>query len=333
MRFLWIWPWWLVLAVLVAGLVLCWLGWRDSSKTDRKWLRRALMVAVVAAMGTGPGLRTDVAEIGTNAEVYFVVDTTGSMGAEDYDGDQRRIEAVREDMVAIAREYPGARFSIVRFDSQATRQLPLSSDIRAVESWAETFKLENTYGSHGSTINRPVPELQEALQRSAEEKPANIRILYLFSDGESTDAEAETGAAYSQVGDYVAGGAVLGYGTDEGGPMKVNGGYNAGTYIEDSSTGQRAISRIDEQTLRQAADQLGIPYAHRTQPGIDNSLLVGGIDDLLEDNKNTRSVYNLQIWPLGLVLLGLVLWEVYASAPRLRAAYEVQRALTRRSGP
>ncbi len=332
MRLLWMWPWWMVLAVLIAGLAVCWLGWRDSSKNDKKWLRRALMVVVVAAMGTGPAIRTDVAEVGTNAEVYFVVDATGSMGAEDYAEGQRRIDAVREDIVAIARAYPGARFSIVRFDSRATRQLPLTSDLRAVESWAQTFRLEDTQGSHGSTINRPIPELQLALQRSAEEKPANIRILYLFSDGESTDPTADPAVAYSVLGDYVAGGAVLGYGTPEGGTMKVNGGVDDGNDIIDPATGQQAISRIDEATLQQSAEQLGVPYAHRVEPGIDDSLLVGGIDALLEENKNTRSVYNVQIWPLGFVLLGLVLWEMYASVPRLRGAYEVQRALARRGG-
>ncbi len=159
MKLLWIWPWWLVVIVLVAGLTLCWLGWRESGSRreanlnagrsgnldagrgagrrlggrdagrklggpDLRWLRRGLMVAVVALMGAAPGVRTDVAEVGTNAEVYFVVDATGSMGAEDYgtggagsaDSDgvggeeatdpaagQRRVDGVRADMIALAR--------------------------------------------------------------------------------------------------------------------------------------------------------------------------------------------------------------------------------------
>lgn len=333
MKLLWIWPWWLVLPVLAVGLTVCWLAWRDSSKNDRRWLRRALMVAVVAAMGMGPAVRTDVAELKTNAEVYFVVDTTGSMGAEDYGAAQRRIEGVREDIVAIAREYTGARFSIVRFDSRATRQLPLTTDLRAVESWAQTVKLEDSYTSQGSTVNRPVPELKVALERSAKENPGNIRILYLFSDGESTDSSVDPGAAYSELSTYVAGGAVLGYGTAEGGPMKINGGMDDGGYIIDSATGQQAISHLDEATLEQVAEQLSIPYAHRVEPGIDNSLLVGGIEDLLEENTNTRTVYNVQVWPLGFALLGLVLWEILATAPRLRGAYEVQRALSRGGRP
>ena len=418
MKLLWVWPWWLVVIVLVAGLVVCWLGWRDSRQRRRgsgeyerssvagrggvegfgrmagregaegrgslegrgreagrgslggrdwRWVRRGLMVAVVALMGAAPGIRTDVAEIGTNAEVYFVVDATGSMGAEDYgaggdsgtDGSgesgsgesgsagnsdgvtepaagRQRVDGVRADLVALAREYPGARFSIIRFDSQATTQLPLTSDLRAVESWAETFKLESSYTSQGSTINRAAEELTTMLRRSAEEKPGNVRILYVLSDGESTDSYADPRPQFAEAGAYVSGGAVLGYGTSEGGRMPMQGGYEGDGYIIDPATGQPAISRINETVLNEVAEQLGVPYAHRVGLGdsaasgsgsrVDEGLLVGGIEELLEQGSNTRSVYNVQIWPLGLLLVGLMMWEIYATAPRLRAALELWRA-------
>lgn len=348
---------------------------------DWRWVRRGLMVAVVALMGAAPGIRTDVAEIGTNAEVYFVVDATGSMGAEDYapggsagsgtaggggegsDGEgaggsggagedqvagRQRVDGVRADLTALAREYPGARFSIIRFDSRATTQLPLTSDLRAVESWAETFKLESSYTSGGSTINRPVEELTTTLRRSAEEKPGNVRILYVLSDGESTDPYAESGPRFAEAGAYVSGGAVLGYGSEMGGKMPVQGGYSGDGYIIDPLTGQPAISRINEAVLKEVAEQLGVPYAHRVgaggsgspgnggsssdegsgavNPKIGEGLLVGGIEELLEQGSNTRSVYNVQIWPLGMALVGLMMWEIYATTPRLRGALELRRA-------
>lgn len=256
---------------------------------------------------------------------------------------RQRVDGVRADMSALARSYPGARFSIIRFDSHATTQLPLTSDLRAVESWAETFKLESSYTSQGSTINRAADELTTALRRSAEEKPGNVRILYVLSDGESTDPYAEPRPQFAEAGKYVSGGAVLGYGTEEGGRMPMQGGYDGDGYITDPATGQPAISRINEAVLRQVAEQLGVPYAHRTGDGaggsgagagadggsgavIDEGLLVGGIEDLLAEGSNTRSVYNVQIWPLGLVLIGLMLWEIYVTAPRLRAAFELRRA-------
>ena len=53
------------------------------------------------------------------ADVLFVVDTTGSMAALDYDGDSPRLDGVRADIVELAAEFPGAHFSLIRFDSQA----------------------------------------------------------------------------------------------------------------------------------------------------------------------------------------------------------------------
>ena len=124
--------------------------------------------------------------------------------------------------------------------------------------------------------------------------------------------------------------------------MPMQGGYDGDGYIIDPATGQPAVSRINETVLQQVAEQLGVPYAHRegvgggsgdgsgvsdgSNPGIDEGLLVGGIEDLLEQGSNTRSVYNVQIWPFGLMLSGLLLWEICAIVPRLREAVELRRA-------
>ncbi len=45
-----------------------------------------------------------------NANVFFVVDRTGSMNAEDYDGDQPRLEGVKADMLRIMDMTEGSRY-------------------------------------------------------------------------------------------------------------------------------------------------------------------------------------------------------------------------------
>jgi Ca-activated chloride channel family protein len=69
----------------------------------------------------------------------------------------------------------------------------------------------------------------------------------------------------------VDGGAVLGYGTADGGRMQENTGQASGQdtgagYIQDRSTGTGtdAISVIDEGRLQGIAGQLGVPYVHRS---------------------------------------------------------------------
>ena len=72
-------------------------------------------------------------------------------------------------------------------------------------------------------------------------------------------------------GGLVDGGAVLGYGTPQGGRMKENTGQRSGRtagagYIQDRTTGsgRDALSVIDEGRLQGIAGQLGVPYVHRS---------------------------------------------------------------------
>ena len=59
-------------------------------------------------------VRDDNAEVISNdLDVLFVVDNTISMIAEDYNGDNTRLSAVKEDIKHIVEELEGAKFSIV----------------------------------------------------------------------------------------------------------------------------------------------------------------------------------------------------------------------------
>src|SRR5699024_11557372 len=64
--------------------------------------------------------------------------------------------------------------------------------------------------------------------------------------------------ACTQAAGVVDGGAVLGYGNAEGGPMKAQGGDDHGEYIT-GPDGERGISRIDEEQLETIAGELGVP--------------------------------------------------------------------------
>ncbi|MDO4888947.1 MAG: vWA domain-containing protein [Actinomycetaceae bacterium] len=313
---LWLWPAWAVIAVCVGGSALCLVCWRmgrEASWVD--WLRRALMVVVVASMGMGPSRALPQITTVRGANVYFVVDTTGSMVAEDYNGTSPRMEGVRADIRQIQSELVGARFSVISFSSSATRELPLTTDSLALESWVQTMSPEITTYSSGSSVFRPVDLLVKELERSKKSHPESMQIVYIISDGEAR-GEGD-GGDYSQVRELVDGGAVLGYGTAEGGRMKVT-DPQAGdeAYIQDPQTGQDAISTIDEGQLQQVADQIGVGYSHRTSPG-------QAIDvpdaDLIDEQVTTESRRRSPVlWPAGLALAALAVWEAAVVAPRIR---------------
>src|SRR5699024_6091346 len=105
--------------------------------------------------------------------------------------------------------------------------------------------------------------LLTALTETRRDDPDSHILVYFLADGENTDErEAEP---FSQTASLVDGGAVLGYGTTEGGQMRASGGDTDGEYITDES-GQPGVSRIDEEQLETIAGQMGVPYLHRDDP-------------------------------------------------------------------
>jgi Ca-activated chloride channel homolog len=286
------------------------------------WVRRTGAVVLLALVGLGPSVSsTDRDTSVANVDMFFVVDRTGSMAAEDYGpaADQERLDGVRRDIVSVAGSIPGARYSIISFDSQASRQLPLTTDSRAIASWAETFDREITRYSQGSLTDRPLEELASALRGSAEQHPASMRLVFFLSDGEQT-AEGEP-RSFEDLAPLVDGGAVLGYGTAEGGHMKE---YDPDVAPEDaeyvvdrsqpSEDGEapRAVSVLDEETLRVLADQLGVPYVHREAP-TETASLVAGVDpgQVAADGRRDVTTYRPVVWPLALALVALLAVEAW----------------------
>lgn len=329
-----VWPLWAVVLLLVPLLVFCvWQLVRQRSRRSA-WARRTGIAAAIALIAIGPSVtETAATTVQSNAEIFFVVDRTGSMAAEDWNGAQPRLDGVRADMNAIVDAFPGARYSIIAWDSQATQQLPLTTDARAVKSWAETVRTELTSFSTGSQADRPLAALTEALTGAAERRPANVRVVYFLSDGENTNGENSSADAqlesYAGLAPLVDGGAVLGYGTPEGGRMRVNDGVTAAAdapYIQDPETGTDAISRIDEVTLRTIAEQLGVEYVHRITPDtVEPFTSTVDVADIAGDGRREQVVYRPIVWPGAAIALGLLAWEVFSLARTFPTRREVAR--------
>ncbi|MEZ7898644.1 MAG: VWA domain-containing protein [Flaviflexus sp.] len=317
------WPVWATLLVAVLFGTLCVLGWRRSKDTPT-WIRRALMGLCVVLLGLTPASTIYTQEQISNAEYYFVIDLTGSMGAEDWNGESTRLEGAKADMRDIIEANPGAQYSIIAFSSTATSQLPLTTDSRAALSWLETARRESTLYSQGSSINRPADELEKALASSMERNPQNVRVVIMLTDGESTnhvESSRDDEPDYGGLADYVDDGYVFGYGTEEGAPMRRSyGGEDETEYINDPQTGEPGISKIDEEALQLVAEQLDITYVHRTSPGGAGDLVSDiPVDMIAADGREERGIYNPMLWPIGLALIVLIGWELWYFTPKLAA--------------
>ena len=255
---------WLIALIglpLVAVAVLCLVKAPDL-RARMLWVGRVLVVLAGCALLLRPGLPGGTSQtLATDTDVVLVVDTTASIVAEDWDGDRPRLDGVRADVQAIINEYPGARFALVTFDATAELRMPLTTDTTALASAMEVLRPEVTSQSQGSSIGVASALVSETLESAASSSPDRSRMVFYFGDGEQTAAtEPESFAASDE---YTDGGAVLGYGTAEGGPMKDTSlGDSGDSYIQ--YQGADALSVIDETNLQTIAEELGIPYQHRT---------------------------------------------------------------------
>ena len=217
------------------------------------------MLAGITAVGIRPMYLSPDSEIKTtNLDVAFVVDTTISMWAEDHQGGTR-IDGVREDIRSIMEALPGSSFSLITFDNGAQILTPFTQDIVALEDMLGELEMPSYATSRGSSLNTSYEALHMMVESAARKEGERKTVVFLFSDGETTNGDALQ--SFKDLGRLVDSGAVLGYGTESGGAMY----YPGRGYIRNNSNGDKALSRIDETTLRQIAGDLSVPYINETK--------------------------------------------------------------------
>lgn len=310
-------PLWATIPLFGAMLVLCTVLLVRRPRQRAAWLRRLLMVLLLLVVALRPVTPIEGEQTQRmNANVFFVVDRTGSMNAEDYAGEQPRLEGVKADMEQIMGFTEGARYSIIAFDSTATQQLPLTTDAGAARAWIDTLTTEPTAYSTGSNVDRALTPLLVEISEARSEDPDSSVLVYFLSDGENTDEQESE--SFSQVAGFVDGGAVLGYGTPEGGPMKAEGGPDHGEYIT-GPDGQQGISSIDEQQLQTIAGEIGVRYLHRTDPAEAIEGTMEGITLRPIPIESTRGVASFEdwYWVAAIPLAALLIWELGEMTYRL----------------
>ncbi|MDJ0315977.1 VWA domain-containing protein [Arthrobacter antibioticus] len=307
------WLFWPLSVLLLAAAVL--LVWRNRSSAS--WRYAALVVLLILA-GMRPGLTGATAPVAnTELNVFFVVDMTPSSSAEDYNSSSPRLTGMKTDIMALADELSGARFSLITFDSEAKVALPLTTDATALRTLTQVMAPRSAFASHGSSISVADEVLAQRLTSAEASHPERPRLVYYLGDGEQTAATAPE--PFTEATALIDGGAVLGYGSTAGAKMR---DYSFGTdkpgpYILDKSADYApALSRIDEKSLNKIASQLNVPYIHRTGPGSISGALIKSAPHAASkapahadrEGAGRWEVY----WIFALAAFAVVLWELAA---------------------
>lgn len=219
--------------------------------------------------------------ITNNLKVLFVIDTSVSMKAMDYNGTGERMDAVIDDCCHIVDELSGASFSVITFGDSAQKLVPFTPDSDMIEAELKTIKVVNSSYAQGTSINMVKDTLEDTLKEEYEKMDSGSELIVFFiTDGEITK-ENEKLESFASMEKYISGGAVLGYGTNEGGKMlddlwknsvDSNGNPYYVYYYEDYNKID-GISKIDEDNLNKIAKDLGIEYIHMDRQSKIDSLL------------------------------------------------------------
>lgn len=259
-------------ALLIAMQIVALRRWRLSGanrSTPWRWLLvtvAALLLIVAASrvvLGTddqGPARSAG----DTEANVFLLVDRSPDMAVRDLDG-RTRMEVARDDLEALIDRYPRARFAVIGFAASPSLDWPLSADTWSLRPVVDTIT-PYAYGPDAvtqSNAGAASTVLRYQLISAVQQYPrAKTLVFYLGAGARESDLPARE---FTPPEGSVDGGAVLGYGTTEGGAIP-------GTDIERSP--------VDEATLRGVAEQLAVPYVARTGSGpLDVELPDGGATD------------------------------------------------------
>ena len=288
-------------------------------------VRRVLMCLLLAIIILTPARYVRNTTQAVNAtDVYIAVDTTGSMAVNDahYKGGQSvtRLNAASRAVKDIARMYPDASFSVIRFGASTSTDLPLTPDSNAVTQWADTLATEATATSRGSNLDAPLDSLIASMANTKKAHPGDTVVLYYISDGESTGSQARR--TFSALRKYVDNAVVIGVGSAEGGKVPLtqvgvkamDTQDNAGQWVKDPATGEDGISKLDEASLKSIADELSGTYIHITQErGITLQDSAGASRDYRLRTVTRRADYTVPvIWPFTTLFALIFAWELAA---------------------
>ena len=300
-------------------------------------LTLAVLLLVVAAArpsltpdtGNGPPPPTP-ASSAANFNVFFVVDRSADERVEDLAPQTSRMAGIRSDIAALADQFPRARFAMIGFAAKAAQDWPLSDDVWSLKprvaglsTYTET-PLEAMYVVDSGAAQNV---LHDKLTQAGADFPGSKNLVFYLGSGAGGSRAQQTPFDIGE--DLVAGGAVLGYGTPEGGPIPQQ--YVDGNliYMADQQTKAPLNSSIDEATLKGIAGQLGVPYFHRDK---DQPItpVIPAVDPGHPADENpivaSQTIERTELyWLFTLLAAALIAVEVFLGIRDVRRARSTQR--------
>jgi len=229
----------------------------------------ALLLLVLAAYR--PGFPSDDARSSSATPAYvsdvnviLVVDRSLTSRVADWGDQKARMVGIREDIAALMDKYRGARFSMIGFATKAAVDWPLSQDEWSFRAYVKNLAAYSLVPYDALDFIDPTAAgkmLADQLGEARKLYPDSKNVVFYLGDGNAGPQAKST--PFDVPGGLIAGGAVLGYGTQAGGTIPASVANGQKLYYAQPGTSTFLTSAIDETRLRSIAENLGVPYFHR----------------------------------------------------------------------
>ena len=269
-----------------------------------------VLIVIVAADPALGGGRAAVKR--SDANVLFVVDTTGSMAAEDYNGGEPRLAGVRHDIAALADEFPGAHFALVTFNSRTRVIVPWTTDRGALDSATQLLRQEWTLYAQGTRLDEPLPTMRRRAAPGRTESRLRRGVLPL-----RRRADRAAGAAVVRTASATSSPAAPCSATARrtAARMHVYIGHDEDPeqFIADYETGADAVSRIDEANLAGSPTSWASATSTARSPS-DVGEIAGAAADRAGTTSGSATRLRRLYWLPAFGVIALVLWQLARTA-------------------
>jgi Ca-activated chloride channel homolog len=289
----------------------------DPVAQSRKLIKRLLFLGALVALVLALA-RPQFGYVEQNFEqhgrdIVLAIDVSKSMLSTDCVPNRlARAKLAAQDIMEAMR---GDRFALIAFAGSAQVEAPLTVDYQTVLD--AILQLDTKTVERGGTdITSAIHSAELALGKSE----GFFRAMVLFTDGE--DLEEDAVAAAKKAASYGIRIFTVGIGTKEGSLIPV--APNHQEFLQDRN-GQTVRSHLDENRLREIAEQTGGFYVH-LENGSTSQLIGAGLRKLSEgkiDERSTRIPIERYRWPLAFALLLLLFSAVLSD--RRKEAYARRR--------
>jgi Ca-activated chloride channel family protein len=244
----------------------------DPIAGPRKLLKRLLFLGALAAFVVALA-RPQFGSVEQNFEqhgrdIALAIDTSKSMLSTDCAPNRlQRAKLAAQDILDAMR---GDRFALIAFAGAAQVEAPLTVDYQTVVDAINQLDTK-TVDRGGTDITSAIRSAELALGKSQ----GFYRAMVLLTDGE--DLEEDAVAAAKEAASYGIRIFTVGIGTKEGSTIPVD--PDRQEFLQDRD-GQIVRSRLDENRLREIAEQTGGFYVHLENGS--TSRLISGLRKLSE---------------------------------------------------